>query len=155
MTPHHNARWLFRRVDSLNNVVVDRGLAFVPDIEMALESLADMAADEDWGPDRGVLRNYLDCTVHRLISENKVTEAVDDRGEPVASFCTGLLTPDTQSIYAFLTRNRNALDAAQEWFVTRWAVASDTCMRFCHATRACALLAYLAGGVAVPSRLAA
>jgi len=122
-------KWLFRRTDQDGNVT-DRGLAYVPDIPKTLNSLAAMAAPEDWGRDGEGLHNYLNYTVHKLLDEGKIVEASDDKGEPVAAFATGLLTPDTQMIYAFVTRNRNDLAAAQDWFFVRWAVSSDICMKF-------------------------
>lgn len=55
--------------------------------------------------------------------------ALDDHGQPVAAFNTGLLTDETESIYGFLAENRNEIEDAQPWFFGRWAVSSDIVMR--------------------------
>jgi hypothetical protein len=122
------ARFLFRRKDS-SGEIVDPGVAFVPDIERTLAILDEMARDEDWGDNRSVLHNYLNYTVHQLVTEAKLLVSTDDRGQAVAAFNTGLLTSETQPIYGFLAENRNELADAQEWFFVRWAVSSDVVMR--------------------------
>jgi hypothetical protein len=124
-TPH----FLFRRKDHGTDEVLDPGLAFVPDVTLALADLEQMARREDWGENRSVLRNYLNYTVHQLVREGKIVEAVDNHGRPVAAFNTGLLNDDVRPIFGFLTRNNNVLSDAQPWYFTRWTVASDVPMR--------------------------
>lgn len=125
------AQFLFRRKDS-SGEIVDPGVAFVPDIDRTLALLEEMARDEDWGDSRSVLHNYLNYTMHQLVTEGKLVVSTDDRGQAVAAFNTGLLTDETQPIYGFLVENRNEFADAQEWFFVRWAVSSDIVMRHFH-----------------------
>ena len=119
-TPH----FFFRRKDYETDEIHDPGLAFVPDIAQALADLEQMARREDWGENRSVLFNYVNYTVHQLVSEGKIVEAVDNHGRPVAAFNTGLLNADVRPIFGYLTRNNNVLPDAQPWYFTRWTVAS-------------------------------
>lgn len=128
-----SAQWLFRRMDRSSRATLDAGLAFFPDIDDALEALAKLARPEPWGPNRSLLRNYLDYTVHQLLREGKLVEGID-HGEPVAAFNTGLLTDDTRPIFGFLSTNkvdpsRSSVEDPQRWFFGRWAVSSDLVMK--------------------------
>ena len=68
--------------------------------EEALEQLGGLAAPEDWGEGRHVLRDYLTMTFARVRAEGKL--AVSDDGM-TADFDTGLLTSDMLPIHANLS----------------------------------------------------
>jgi hypothetical protein len=129
LTTQPPAEFLFRRKDHTTGHVRDRGLVFFPDIDKALAALEGIAHTEDWGTNRSVLHNYLNHTVRQLLREQKVIEATSQNGPPVAAFNTGLLTPDTQPIYGYLTQNYIDVDDAQAWYFGRWALSSDVVMR--------------------------
>ena len=83
--------------------------------DTTLGTLATMAAPANWNfPGEGVgktsrygiLREYLAVTFHRIMAEGKLCVADDGS---LAAFCTGLLTPFAESIYAVLTPLKGAI----------------------------------------------
>lgn len=64
-----------------------------------LECLASVAAPEDWGEGRSILRELTCVTFHRIMREGKLAVA-DDRS--AAAFDTGLMTPVQQDVCALL-----------------------------------------------------
>lgn len=64
-----------------------------------LECLASVAAPEDWGESRSILRELACVTFHRIMREGKL--AVADDGS-AAAFDTGLMTPVQQDVCALL-----------------------------------------------------
>ena len=67
----------------------------------ALEQLALLAAPEDWGTERAVLRDYLTMTLVRVMADERL--AVDASGER-ARFDTGLVTGEGMPVLAELAR---------------------------------------------------
>ncbi len=64
-----------------------------------LEELSELAAPEDWGEDRKVLREYLAMTFRRVARQGKLSMADDGSS---AAFDTGLLTSGCETIAAIL-----------------------------------------------------
>ena len=83
--------------------------------EEALNRLAGLAAPEDWGENRRVLRDYLTMTFARVYAEGKL--AVADDGT-VADFDTGLLTIDARPIHANLSSTSGDIPWALDGFST-------------------------------------
>ena len=83
--------------------------------EEALNRLARLAAPEDWGENRRVLRDYLTMTFARVYAEGKL--AVADDGT-VADFDTGLLTIDARPIHANLSSTSGDIPWALDGFST-------------------------------------
>ena len=83
--------------------------------EKALERLAGLAAPEDWGEGRRVLRDYLTMTFTRVRAEGKL--AVSDDGA-AADFDTGLLTPDELPIHANLSNMSGDIPWSLDGFST-------------------------------------
>lgn len=67
--------------------------------EKLLEELAELAAPEDWGEGRVLLRDYLAMTFARAKRQHRVSMADDGSG---AAFDTGLVTADGEPIAAVL-----------------------------------------------------
>ncbi len=95
--------------------------------ESQLKVLADMAQPENWGGDPAqpfsVLRNYLRYTFKRIFHESKIQEAADSSATRIASFNTGLFTPNYEAIFAFLEANRDP--NRQPWVFKDFLVESD------------------------------
>ena len=94
-------------------------LIFVPDFNVKLDELAELAEQESWEYQNTetdhhlpILYNYLMYTYKRLAEEDKIL--VSNNGQ-FLSFNTGLVTPNQEPIFAFCNVNRNE-DAAQDWF---------------------------------------
>ena len=67
----------------------------------ALQQLAQLAATEDWGSDRDVLRDYLTMTFARVHAQNALATSPDGGH---AEFDTRLLTAAGEPIYAHLSK---------------------------------------------------
>ena len=97
--------------------------AFIPHIDDRLDQLAQLAEPEEWAYQnmqsehgRPILYNYLHYTYVRLREENKIFES-DDR--QYATFNTGLVTPNQESLFALFSPNRLP-DASQQWHFHSW-----------------------------------
>ncbi len=64
-----------------------------------LDELAGLAAPEDWGEDRTILREYLSMTYRRIARQHRLSMADDGSG---AAFDTGLVTAEGETIAAVL-----------------------------------------------------
>jgi hypothetical protein len=79
------------------------------DFDAAIQSLAGLAKKEDWCYRHSkdpyiILKIYLQYTVYRLLSENKI---MNDETSGSAAFNTGLVTPDFDDIYAVLLKSND------------------------------------------------
>lgn len=83
--------------------------------EEALEGLAALAAPEDWGPGRDILRGYLTMAFDRVSSQGLLR--VSDDGSS-ADFDTGLLTADGLPVHARLTARPGDIPWELEGFAT-------------------------------------
>ena len=81
----------------------------------ALERLASLAAPEDWGEGRHVLRDYLTMTFARVQATGALS--VNEDGSR-ADFDTGLLTMDGAPVYATLVRQSGDIPWELEGFST-------------------------------------
>jgi hypothetical protein len=101
----------------------DRGRKAWADV---LESLRDLAEDEEWTGATPTIRplpildSFLRYTYQRLVMEQKI--AVSDGGE-YAAFNTGLLTAHAEDVFGLFRRNQH--EDAQPWVFLRWATESD------------------------------
>src|SRR5206468_6553871 len=95
--------------------------------ESRLKDLADRAQPEKWSFDAAqpyvILGNYLRYTFKRLFHEKKIEESLDSSGTRIASFNTGLFTPNYEAIHAFLEANRDP--SRQPWVLKDFVVESD------------------------------
>ncbi len=64
-----------------------------------LKQLSELAAPEDWGEDRAILREYLSMTYRRIARQHRLSMADDGSG---AAFDTGLVTAEGETIAAVL-----------------------------------------------------
>ncbi|WP_455138324.1 DUF3825 domain-containing protein, partial [Thermophilibacter sp.] len=83
--------------------------------EEALERLAALAAPEDWGPGRDILRGYLTMTFDRVSSQELLRVSNDGSS---ADFDTGLLTADGLPVHARLAARPSDIPWKLEGFVT-------------------------------------
>jgi hypothetical protein len=94
--------------------------------------LADRAQPERWSFDPSqpfvILGNYLRYTFKRLFQEGKIEEGLDSAGSKVASFNTGLFTPNYESICAFFEANRDP--SRQPWVLKEFVAESDRRLAF-------------------------
>lgn len=100
--------------------------------ESRLKELADRAQPEKWSFDQTqpfvILGNYVRYTFKRLVQEGKIEEGVDSTHSKVASFNTGLFTPNYEPIYAFFEANQNS--ERQPWVLKDFVVESDRRLMF-------------------------
>lgn len=67
--------------------------------DQLLKQLSELAAPEDWGEDRVVLREYLSMTFRRVTRQHRLSMADDGSS---AAFDTGLVTAEGETIAAIL-----------------------------------------------------
>jgi hypothetical protein len=96
--------------------------AYIPEIDKKLETLAQMAEDEDWSYQHTtsehpfpVLYNYMHYTYTRLAEEHKI--ALSEDGE-ACCFNTGLVTQNQEAIFSCFETNRKV--EVQRWFFYGW-----------------------------------
>lgn len=107
--------------------------AAIPD--EAYGVLAALAEPEDWSlphdeegtatarDELRLLRNYVKYTFLQLRQEGKLAQGVNQDGDAVTAFNTGLVTPRQQEIYALFRKQRE--DALTEWLFTDWVRDAD------------------------------
>ncbi len=102
--------------------------AFLGHFQSMLESLKDLALDEEWDfPNGGdephpILSNYLKYTFYRLQREgNKVFVSSD---EEYAVFNTGLVDKRYFPIYALFRKNRRE-DIRQKWYLVDYCIEGE------------------------------
>ena len=95
--------------------------------DQAVDSLAELAEDEDWGVSdtgrtRPILSSYIKYTYQRLVIEDKIMVSRDGA---YAIFNTGLLNSYAEEIFGLFSANRSESENARRWFFNKWAVGSD------------------------------
>lgn len=83
-----------------------------------LDTLANLAHTEEWGPNRKVLRDYFAITFTRIMNQSKLAESSDGS---IAAFDTGLLTESGTPIRANLER----LDGDIPWKLVGFSTSPD------------------------------
>lgn len=77
------------------------------------KELAELLPEkENWGDDYAILKNYINFTFYRLVSENKVKQ-----NGMAFTFNTGLVDDRYQAIYAIIKKN-NKDGAYKPWFLS-------------------------------------
>lgn len=96
--------------------------AFIPDIGVQLDALAQEAEKEDWEYHnstsqypRPILSNYVKQTYRRLAEEGKISLSTDGQ---YACFNTGLVTENQEPLFASFEANRQ--QGRQPWFFKGW-----------------------------------
>lgn len=83
-----------------------------------LDTLANLAHAEAWGPEHKVLRDYLAMTFTRIMNQSKLAESPDGS---IAAFDTGLLTDSGSPIRA----NLEHLDGDIPWKLVGFSTSPD------------------------------
>ena len=98
-------------------------LAFIPNPQQMLDSLASLAEPEGWDyqnttttQHKPILMNFLKSTYRRLAEEGKIARSDND---DFATFNTGLVTTVQEPIYALFDRNN--IPDRQPWHFMRFA----------------------------------
>ena len=98
--------------------------AFFHQRDQALDSLAELAEQEDWSSPLAdqswhhpLLYYYLVNTFRRVQEEKKIEYSAEVK---TACFNTGLVTQDKKQILAYFVRNR--IPDKQKWFFVKWII---------------------------------
>lgn len=110
--------------------IIDDLFGFAFCHESKYEALEKLAAPEDWGENRGILRNYVGFLYKRAAQLQRRMAETDEKGAPyllvedeLACFDTGLYTERYESIYALFVRNLR--ENMQPWFLDGFYKTSD------------------------------
>jgi len=93
-----------------------------------LSQLNDLAQPEHWDlPSQSeahrILHNYLYHTFARIEEEGKIQYAVDDKGQKLACWHTGLLTPSLEEIFAYFIPHKKRRTRAGYLRQNQWVLA--------------------------------
>lgn len=92
--------------------------------DTVLDQLASLAAPEDWGENRRVLRAYLTMTFARVRARGLLRVSDD---ESTADFDTGLLAADGRAVHANLSKRSGDIPWELEGFSTEGAGRAARC----------------------------
>lgn len=102
--------------------------AFIPNFNLKLSELSDLASDEDWNykinPNSRphiILFNYIIHTFERISTEGKIAVSADGN---YACFNTGLLTDHLEDIFGLFTAHRDP-NSKTKWFFLKFCTESD------------------------------
>ena len=97
-------------------------------------NLKELILEENWGKQDGlrthpVLHNYIVHYFNKVYSDGLIAFSKNDKGDEIACFNTGLLTPYYDDVYAYFEKNKNP-KGEQEWFLADFLKSSSYKLSF-------------------------